>query len=133
RIQITLKPLEQRDANISQIIRRLTENTANVPGISAYMQAVQDLTVENRISRTQYQYTLEGPNAADVDTWAPRLLDKMRQIPEVRDAASDQQSNGLGLELEIDRDTASRLGITPQNIDDTLYDAFGQRQVSTIF
>ena len=133
RIQITLKPLDDRDASVTDVIRRLNQKVAQVAGISLYMQAVQDLTVENRISRTQYQYTIEGPNAADVDTWAPRLVASMEKIPELRDVASDQASNGLGLQIDIDRDTASRLGITPQNIDDTLYDAFGQRQVSTIF
>ncbi len=133
RIQITLKPLEERDATASEIIRRLEPRLAQVPGITLYMQPVQDLTVENRISRTQYQYSIEGPDSAAVNTWASRLLDKMQNLPDLRDAASDQQSGGLGLLLKIDRDTASRFGITPQLIDDTLYDAFGQRQVSTIF
>ncbi len=97
------------------------------------MQPVQDLTVEDRISRTQYQYSLDAPDKALLDLWVPRLVDKMKQIPELRDVASDQQNNGLGLLVNIDRDTAGRLGITPQNIDDALYDAFGQRQVSTIY
>ena len=97
------------------------------------MQPVQDLTVEDRVSRTQYQYTLEDADAKELDAWAPRLLDKLRRMPELRDVASDQQNGGLQATLVIDRDTASRLGITPQTIDDTLYDAFGQRQVSTIF
>jgi len=94
---------------------------------------VQDLTVEDRISRTQYQYALDAPDKATLDLWIPRLVDKMKEIPELRDVASDQQNNGLGLEVVIDRDTAGRLGITPQNVDDALYDAFGQRQVSTIY
>ena len=97
------------------------------------MQPVQDLTVEDRISRTQYQYSLDAPDKAILDQWIPRLVDKLKQIPELRDVASDQQNNGLGLEVVIDRDTAGRLGITPQNVDDALYDAFGQRQVSTIY
>ena len=97
------------------------------------MQPVQDLTVEDRISRTQYQYSLDAPDKAMLDQWIPRLVDKLKQIPELRDVATDQQNNGLGLEVVIDRDTAGRLGITPQNIDDALYDAFGQRQVSTIY
>jgi len=133
RIQITLKPLDDRDASATQVIQRLNQKVSQVAGIQLYMQQVQDLTVENRVSATQYQFTLEGPDASQVDLWAPRLLQKISQIPEVRDAASDQQSQGLGLLLTINRDTASRLGILPQNIDDTLYDAFGQRQISTIF
>ena len=133
RIQITLKPLDQRDASAADIIRRLQPKVAEVRGIDLYMQAVQDLTVENRVSRTQYQYTVEAPTQADVNVWVPRLIDRMKQIPHLQDVASDQLTEGLGLELDIDRDTASRFGITPQNIDDVLYDAFGQRQVSTIF
>ena len=133
RIQITLKPLEDRDANASDIIRRLQPKLDQVDGITLYMQPVQDLTVEDRVSRTQFQYSVESPNVTDLTTWVPRLLDKMKALPDLRDVADDQQSGGLGLMLDIDRDTAARLGITPQNIDDTLYDAFGQRQVSTIF
>jgi multidrug efflux pump len=94
---------------------------------------VQDLTVEDRISRTQYQYALDAPDKETLDLWIPRLVDKLKEIPELRDVASDQQNNGLGLEVVIDRDTAGRLGITPQNVDDELYDSFGQRQVSTIY
>jgi multidrug efflux pump len=133
RIQITLKPLDQRDASASEIIRRLQPKLAQVAGIELYMQPVQDLTVEDRVSRTQYQYTMESPDSAALNTWAPRLVEKLKTLPELRDVASDQQNDGLGLLLNIDRDTASRLGISTQTIDDTLYDAFGQRQVSTIF
>ncbi len=133
RIQITLKPLEERDANASDIIRRLQPKLAQVPGIELYMQPVQDLTVEDRVSRTQYQYTIESADSNALHAYVPRLVDKLKTLPELRDVASDQQNEGLGLLLTIDRDTASRLGITPQVIDDTLYDAFGQRQVSTIF
>ncbi len=133
RIQITLKPLEQRDANASDIIRRLQPKLAEVQGIDLYMQPVQDLTVEDRVSRTQYQYTVEGPDSTELNAWAPRLVEKLKGLSDLRDVASDQQNDGLGLRLTIDRDTASRLGITPQMIDDTLYDAFGQRQVSTMF
>ena len=97
------------------------------------MQPVQDLTVESRVSRTQYQYTMEDADAQELATIAPKLVDKLRTLPQMRDVASDQQTNGLKADLVIDRDTASRLGILPQAIDDTLYDAFGQRQVSTIF
>jgi multidrug efflux pump len=104
-----------------------------VHGITLFMQPVQDLTVEDRVSRTQYQYTLESADPNELHTWAPRLLDKLQALPQLCDVASDQQNGGLLAELVIDRDTASRLGITPQMVDDTLYDAFGQRQVSTIF
>ncbi len=133
RIQITLKPLEERKIHASDIIRRLQPKVAQVQGIDLYMQPVQDLTVEDRVSRTQYQYTIESPDSVALHTWAPQLLAKMASLPELRDVASDQQNAGLGLLLTIDRDTASRLGISPQMIDDTLYDAFGQRQVSTMF
>ena len=133
RIQITLKPLEERKVSALEVIRRLQQSLNQVSGITLYMQPVQDLTVEDRISRTQYQYSLDAPDKAILDLWIPRLVDKLKEIPELRDVASDQQNNGLGLEVVIDRDTAGRLGITPQNVDDALYDAFGQRQVSTIY
>ncbi len=133
RIQITLKPLEERGISASDIIRRLQPKLADVYGIDLYMQPVQDLTVEDRVSRTQYQYTIEAPDSVVLNAWAPRLVEKLKTLADLRDVASDQQNDGLGLLLNIDRDTASRLGITPQMIDDTLYDAFGQRQVSTIF
>ena len=133
RIQITLKPLEQRKISAVEVIRRLEPKVQQVSGIDLYMQPVQDLTVEDRISRTQYQYALDAPDKALLDTWVPRLLEKMKALPELRNVASDQQNNGQGLFINIDRDTAGRLGITPQNIDDALYDSFGQRQVSTIY
>jgi multidrug efflux pump len=133
RIQINLKPLDERNVSASDIIRRLQPSLAQVQGITLFMQPVQDLTVEDRVSRTQFQYSLEDPSAEELNSWAPRLLAQMQTLPELRDVASDQQSGGLEAELVIDRNTASRLGITPQAIDDTLYDAFGQRQVSTIF
>ena len=133
RIQITLKPIEERDISASDVIRRLEPKLEQVEGIQLFMQPVQDLTVEDRISRTQYQYALDAPDKALLDQWAPRLVDRLKQLPELRDVASDQQNNGVGLLVKIDRDTAGRFGITPQNIDDALYDAFGQRQVSTIY
>jgi multidrug efflux pump len=133
RIQINLKPLEERKADASSIIRRLQPELAKVDGITLFMQPVQDLTVEDRVSRTQFQYTLESPNTADLATWTPQLVDKLKALPELVDVATDHQDAGLRAQLVIDRDTASRLGITPQMIDDALYDAFGQRQVSTIF
>jgi multidrug efflux pump len=134
RIQITLKPLEDR-AGVSavDVIRRLQTRLQQVSGIELFMQPVQDLSVDDRISRTQYQYALDAPDKALLDQWVPRLVERMRKIPELRDVASDQQNNGVGLLLTMDRDTAGRLGITPQNVDDALYDAFGQRQVSTIY
>ena len=134
RVQITLKPLEERaDVSAVDVIRRLQSKVQQVAGIELYMQPVQDLTVEDRISRTQYQYSLDAPDKALLDVWGPRLVERMKQLPELRDVASDQQNNGLGLLVTIDRDTAGRLGITPQNVDDALYDSFGQRQVSTIY
>ncbi|HLX73732.1 MAG TPA: efflux RND transporter permease subunit, partial [Terriglobales bacterium] len=133
RIQINLKPHDQRTASASEIIRRLTPELAQVSGITLYMQPVQDLTVEDRVSRTQYQYSVEDTDPSELAVWAPKLLQQMRQLPQLRDVASDQQSGGLQAQLVIDRDTAGRLGILPQTIDDTLYDAFGQRQVSTMF
>jgi len=134
RIQITLKPLEER-AGVSavDVIRRLEPKVSQVPGIQLFLQPIQDLTVEDRISRTQYQYSLDAPDKALLDQWVPRLLDRMKNLSELRDVASDQQNNGLGLYVSVDRDTAGRLGITPQNVDDALYDSFGQRQVSTIY
>jgi multidrug efflux pump len=133
RIQINLKPRAERKSTASEIIRRLQPELAKVAGITLYMQPVQDLTVEDRVSRTQYQYSMEDADAQELSTWAPRLVEKLRQLPQMQDVASDQQNNGLQANLVIDRDTASRLGILPQSIDNVLYDAFGQRQVSTIF
>jgi multidrug efflux pump len=133
RIQINLKPRNQRKETASEIIRRLQLQLANVEGITLYMQPVQDLTVEDRVSRTQFQYSLEAADATDLNTWVPRLMQKLQTLPQLRDVANDQLTSGLKADLVIDRDTASRLGILPQAIDDTLYDAFGQRQVSTIF
>ncbi|MDQ1470189.1 MAG: multidrug efflux pump [Bryobacterales bacterium] len=133
RVQINLKPLEERRLNSTEVIRRLQPNLAGITGITLYMQPVQELTVENRVSRTQFQYTVEGPNAAELDAFAPRLVEAFRRLPELRDVASDQQAHGLQAKLVYDRVTASRLGITASNIDQTLYDAYGQRQVSTMF
>ncbi len=133
RIQINLKDREQRTTTASEVIERLQPKLAEVEGIQCFLQPLQDLTVEDRVSRTQYQYSLEDANAEELAVWTDRLLEKLRQIPILTEVNSDQQLSGLGAHLVIDRDTASRLGITPQNIDDTLDDAFGQRQVSTIF
>ncbi|MFI5341927.1 MAG: efflux RND transporter permease subunit, partial [Candidatus Methylomirabilales bacterium] len=133
RIQINLKPLAERKVSVNEVIRRLQPTLAKVEGITLFLQPVQDLTVEDRVSRTQYQYTLEDPDADDLNRWAPKLVDALRALPGLVDVSSDQQDRGLQASLAIDRSTASRLGISPQLIDDTLYDAFGQRQVSTIF
>jgi multidrug efflux pump len=133
RILINLKPLGVRKTDASEVIRRLQRDLASVEDIALFLQPVQDLTVEDRVSRTQYQYTLEDPNAEELNAWAPKLVDALRALPALRDVSSDQQDKGLQAFLTIDRSTASRLGITPQLIDDTIYDAFGQRLVSTIF
>jgi multidrug efflux pump len=133
RIQINLRPLEERKINASDVIRRLQPNLEKIEGITLYMQPVQDLTVEDRVSRTQYQYTLEDPNQSELNYWTAKLMAKLQAIPELRDLATDQQTSGLAASLVIDRVTASRMGITPQAIDQTLYDAFGQRQVSTLY
>ena len=133
RLQINLKPREDRAASASEIIRRLQPQVDKVQGIQLFMQPLQDLTVEDRVSRTQFQYTLEDASATELAYWTPRMLQRLQALPELRDVASDQLNDGLAAELVIDRDTASRLGIDPSDIDNTLYDAFGQRQVSTIF
>jgi multidrug efflux pump len=133
RIQINLKPRDERKEDASAIIRRLQPELAKVDGITLYMQPVQDLTVEDRVSRTQFQYSIEDADAQELALWTPKLVDKLRAAPELRDVATDQLNSGLRTKLTIDRDTASRLGILPQAIDNTLYDAFGQRQVSIIF
>jgi multidrug efflux pump len=133
RIQINLKPLAKRRGSASEVIRRLQPKLAQVAGVTLFLQPVQDLTVEDRVSRTQYQYSLEDPDAAELSAWAPRFVEKLAKLPELSDVASDQQSRGLFARLVIDRDTAARFGITPQMVDDALYDAFGQRQISTMF
>ncbi len=133
RIQINLRDREERTTSAEAIIRRLQPKLAQVEGIQAYMQPLQDLTVENRTARTQYQYSVEDANSAELVEWSDRILQKFRSLPQIVDVATDQTTEGLEAALIIDRDTASRLGITPQNIDDTLDDAFAQRQVSTMF
>ena len=133
RIQINLKPLEERKIGAGDVIRRLQPQLAKVAGITLYMQPVQDLTVEDRVSRTQYQYTLEDPNADELNSFVPKMVARLKEIPEIRDVATDQEVNGLRVRVVFDRDTASRMGITPSMIDNTLYDAYGQREVSTMF
>ncbi|HSZ18370.1 MAG TPA: multidrug efflux RND transporter permease subunit [Candidatus Acidoferrum sp.] len=133
RMQIELKPIGERKVTVDQVIARLRRRLAVVPGATLFLRAYQDITVGGRISSSQYQYTLSSENLSDLLAWAPRVEAKMRQMPRLRDIASDQQTRGLQATLVIDRDTASRLGISPATIDNTLYDAFGQRQVSTIY
>jgi multidrug efflux pump len=133
RLQINLKPADQRTDDVMAVIRRLQWRASAVPGITTYMQAVQDLAVEDRVSRTQYQYSLEHPDRAQLDLWSARLLDALRREPALQDVATDQQSSGMRADVTVERDTASRLGISARVVDDALYSAFGQRQVSTIF
>ena len=133
RIQINLKPREERLDTAAAIIRRLQESVKQVAGISLFMQAVQDLTIETRVSRTQYQFTVEDADPKMVSAWTPKLVERLSQLPQLRDVASDLQDQGLQAMLTIDRPTAARLGITPSGIDNTLYSAFGQRQVSTMY
>jgi multidrug efflux pump len=133
RIQINLKPLADRKISASDVIRRLQPTLDKVDGITLFMQPVQDLTVEDRVSRTQFQYSLEDVDPKELAYWVPRFLDRLKKLPELRDVASDQLNGGLLVNLTIDRDSASRLGVLPADIDNTLYDAFGQRQVSTIY
>ncbi len=132
-LYISLKPRDQRRASANEVIDRLREATKDVEGISLFMQAVQDVQIDSRVSRTQYQYTLEDADETELSQWSPKLLSKLRTLPELVDLATDQQLNGLQFNIDVDRDTASRLNVLPQNIDDTLYDAFGQRQVSIMF
>ena len=133
RVLINLKPLDERKISATDVMHRLEPELAKVEGITLYMQPIQDLTVEDRVSRTQYQYTLEGPDLAELHTWTMKFMDKLRALPQLRDLATDEQPGGLQASLVVDRQTASRLGITPQAVDNTLYDAFGQRQILTLF
>jgi HAE1 family hydrophobic/amphiphilic exporter-1 len=133
RFFITLKPKGERDASADQVIARLRPKLAKVEGARLFLQSAQDVNVGGRLSRTQFQYTLQDADIDELDEWAPKVLEKLKAIPELRDVASDQQMSGTALTLSIDRDQASRYGLTPQLIDDTLYDAFGQRQIAQYF
>jgi len=133
RMLINLKPVDDRAATASQIIRRLQKETQDVTGISIYMQPVQDLSIDDTVSRTQYQFVLEDANPDEFNTWVPKLVDRLQQLPQIEDVASDQENQGLAAYVTIDRDTAGRFGITPATVDNALYDSFGQRIVSTIF
>ena len=133
RMFANLKPRGQRDASADEIIARLRPKLAQVPGATLYLQAIQDLRIGGRAAASQYQYTLRGDDVRELQDWAPRVMERLRRVPSIVDVNSDLQIKGLEASLAIDRATASRLGITPKAIDDTLYDAFGQRQVSTIY
>ncbi len=133
RVLINLKPLEERHMSADEVILRLQPALAKLNGITLYMQPVQDLTVEDHVSRTEFQYTLEDPNIDELNTWTPKFVTALQGSPELRDVSSDQQDQGLEARLDIDRSTAARFGISTQLLDATLYDAFGQRQISTIF
>jgi multidrug efflux pump len=133
RMFISLKPLNERKVSADLVIARLRRKLAVVPGATLFMQSSQDLTIGGRQSQAQYQYTLQGEDLQDLNTWSPLLLQKLRTIPQLKDVNTDQQEHGLETDVIIDRDTAARLGVTPSTIDNALYDAFGQRQVSTIY
>ena len=133
RMYITLKPHDERDADAQQILARLRPKLTKVEGARLYLQASQDVRLGGRATRTQFEFTLQDANLAELNEWAPKLLAKMQTLPELRDVATDQQTEGTTLQLTINRDTAARYGIQPQLIDDTLYDAFGQRQVTQYF
>ncbi len=133
RMYITLKPIEERDAGAQAIIARLRPKLAKVEGAKLYMQASQDVRLGGRATRTQFEFTLQDANLAELNEWAPKIVDGLKTLPELREVATDQQTEGTTLQLKINRDTAARYGIQPQLIDDTLYDAFGQRQVAQYF
>jgi len=133
RMSINLKPLDQRSLSASDVVRRLKSKLDQVQGIELFMQPVQNITVDDRVSRTQYQYTLEDPDANELNDWTNRFVSRLKQLPELEDVATDQQTGGLAVSLVIDRVTASRLGIAASTIDNTLYDAFGQRQINTMY
>jgi len=132
-LYIVLKPRDERQSSADQIMARLREATKDIQGISLFMQSVQDLQIDTKVSRTQYQYILEDSNSGELAEWAPKFLDRLKKIPELSDVASDQQTNGLQTVIDIDRQKASRLGVQIDAIDNVLYDSFGQRQVSIIF
>src|SRR5262249_51541635 len=132
RMFIQLKPIGERKLDVDHVIARIRQKAAHVPGATLYLTATQDVSVRGRRSNSQYQYTLSADNLDDLNKWAPVLLQRIAKIPEVRDANSDQQIHGLAVNLDIDRNNASRLGVSMSAIDNTLNDAYGQRQVSTI-
>src|SRR6204780_2584051 len=132
-MSINLKPLGQRGISASGVIHRLQQQLQQVQGIQLFMEPVQNITVDDRVSRTQYQYSLEDPDINELTDWTNRFVERLQQLPELENVATDQQPGGLAVYLAIDRVTASRLGIAPSTIDNMLYDAFGQRQISTMY
>jgi multidrug efflux pump len=133
RFSINLKPLDQRDLSASDVIRRLQRKFAEVQGVQMFMQPVQNITVDDRVSRTEYQYTLEDPDINELNAWTAKFVDKLKTLPQLEDVATDQQTGGNAIMMNIDRVTASRMGITPSTVDNTLYDAYGQRQINTLY
>src|SRR6185437_12745213 len=133
RFLINLKPHAARKSTASEVIRRLQKETANVPGISLFMQPVQDLSIDTSVSATQYQFTLENQDLATLQTWTPKVLQRLEQIPSIVDVASDLQPDGRSVIIDLDRANAARFGITPAIVDNALYDSYGQRIISTIF
>src|SRR5262249_13686790 len=133
RMFIALKDRRQRDATADQVITRLRPKLARVPGATLYLQAVQDIRLGGRLGNAQYQYTLQADRLDELNLWAPRMLQALHSMPELRDVSTDQQDSGLQVPLTIDRPTAARVGVSTKLIDETLYSAFGQRQVSTIY
>ena len=133
RLMIDLKPMSQRKASATEVINRLRRATAKVPGIALFGQARQDVQIGARVTKTQYQYTLQDPNVAELFQWAPVVLEKLAALPQFQDVTGDLQATAPRLMLKLDRDVIGRLGLSPQLIDDTLYDAFGQRQVAVVF
>ncbi len=133
RMSINLKPLDERNMSASEVIARLKSRVGRIEGIQLFLEPVQNITVDDRVSRTQYQYTLEDSDPAELDDWTTRFVERLRGLPELQDVSTDQQPGGLAVSLVIDRVTASRLGIAPTTIDNTLYDAFGQRQINTMY
>ncbi|HTW59224.1 MAG TPA: efflux RND transporter permease subunit [Terriglobales bacterium] len=133
RMAINLRPIEDRELNASDVIRRLQQKLADVQGIHLYMQPVQDITVDDRVSRTQYQYTLEDPDIDELNTWTAKFVEQLKKLPSLEDVATDQQTGAQAIAVNIDRVTASRLGIASATVDNTLYDAYGQRQINTLY
>src|SRR5580700_10916781 len=133
RLYIVLKPRDERQSSADQIMARLAKATRGIQGISLFMQSVQDLQLDTKVSRTQYQYILEDSSSAELAEWTPKFLDRLKSVPALSDVASDQQTNGLQTVIDIDREKASRLGVQIDAIDNVLYDCFGQRQISIIF
>ena len=133
RFLINLKPRDERQLTASEIVRRLQKEVSGIVGVSLYMQPVQDLTIDSGVSRAQYHFILQDADPGAFNIWVPKLMQRLGQMPEISDVASDMQSQGLAVDLTIDRATAARFGITPASVDNALYDAFGQRIISTIY